>query len=103
MSGILGSTLDLSGYKLTFDDEFNAFSWNPNGTAGTGTWQTTFYFGGRSLPSNGELETYSDASTGTNPFSTNAGGITGGSVLDISAKPSAGGGYTSGLITTGPS
>jgi serralysin len=98
-----GSTLDLSGYKLTFDDEFNTFSWNPTATAGNGTWQTNFYFGGRSLPSNGELEIYSDSSTGTNPFSITSGGLNNGSVLDIQAAPAAGGGYTSGLITTEPS
>jgi beta-glucanase (GH16 family) len=92
----MSSALSLAGYKLTFDDEFNAFSW-----AGTGgTWQTNFYFGGRSLPSNGELEFYSDASVGVNPFAIQNG------ALDITASPStnvaASGGlpYTSGLITT---
>jgi beta-glucanase (GH16 family) len=100
----MGSTLDLTGYKLTFDDEFNSFNWNSNGQPGNGTWQTNFYFGGRSLPSNGEQETYSDPSTGTNPFSiTPSGDIAGHSQLDIQANPAAGGGYTSGLITTEPS
>jgi beta-glucanase (GH16 family) len=88
--------LDLTGYKLTFDDEFNSFSWAGAG----GTWQTTFYFGGRTLSSNGELEYYSDPSVGVNPFSVQNG------ALEITAAPStnlaATGGlpYTSGLITT---
>ncbi len=99
----MSGTLDLSGYKLTFDDEFNSFNWNSSGTPGNGTWQTNFYFGGRSLPSNGEQETYSDASTGTNPFSIVPTGTAGSTALDIQAKPAASGGYTSGLITTEPS
>jgi beta-glucanase (GH16 family) len=81
-----------SGYKLTFDDEFNAFSWRGDG----GTWKTSFYFGGRNLPSNGELEYYSDRSVGVDPFSIVNG------ALRIEAKPGNQGGlpYTSGLITT---
>jgi beta-glucanase (GH16 family) len=92
----MATGVDLTGYKLTFDDEFNGFSWAGNG----GTWKTLFYFGGRSLPSNGELEYYSDPSVGVNPFSIQNG------ALDIVAAPSANtaatGGlpYTSGLITT---
>src|SRR6266481_1150383 len=100
----MSGTLDLSGYKLTFDDEFNSFNWNSSGTQGKGTWQTNFYFGGRSLSSNGELQTYSDATTGTNPFSISASGdMPGHSELDIQAKPDGKGGFTSGLITTEPS
>ncbi len=96
----MSATLDLSGYKLTFDDEFNQFN---RYDGNTGRWKTWYYFGGRSLPSNGELEYYSDASVGVNPFSIHNG------VLDITAAPSADpwqtGGlpYTSGLITTEPS
>ena len=94
----MGATLDLTGYKLTFDDEFNQFN---RYDGSSGTWQTWYYFGGRSLPSNGELEYYSDPSVGVNPFSIRNG------ALDITAAPSTGnsGGlpYTSGLITTEPS
>jgi beta-glucanase (GH16 family) len=94
----------LTGYKLTFDDEFNSFNWNSTGQPGDGTWQTNFYFGGHSLPSNGEQETYSDPSTGTNPFSiTPSGDMPGHSQLDIQAQPDGNGGCTSGLITTEPS
>jgi beta-glucanase (GH16 family) len=94
------TSVNLTGYTLTFDDEFNSFSWNSTQTPGNGTWDTTYNWG-RSIPSNGELETYSDASTGTNPFSiVPSGDIPGHSALDIQAAPSASGGYTSGLITT---
>ena len=39
--------LDLSGYKLTFDDEFDALSAGPPGTPGA-TWETTPSYGDRS-------------------------------------------------------
>ena len=87
-----GTALNLSGYKLTFDDEFNSFSASPDGS--TGTFQTTFYFGGRSLPSNGEQEYYSDSSVGTDPFSLQNG------ALDITATPGGPAKDISGLITT---
>src|SRR5690348_17029858 len=90
----MANTLDLSAFKLTYDDEFNSFDSSPDGSHG---YQTTFYFGGRSLPSNGEQEFYSDSSVGVNPFSVKDGALT------ISASP--GGNpdnmpYNSGLITT---
>jgi beta-glucanase (GH16 family) len=85
---------DLSSFHLSFDDEFNTFTSTPDGSAG---WQTTFYFGGRSLPSNGEQEYYSDSTVGANPFSLANGALT------ITAAPGSnpeGLAYTSGLITT---
>jgi beta-glucanase (GH16 family) len=88
----MAGTLNLSGYKLTYDDEFNTFSSSPDGS--TGHYKTSFYFGGRSLPSNGEHEFYSDSSVGTNPFSLHNG------ALDITAAPGGPAAYTSGLITT---
>ena len=93
--------MDLSGYKLTFDHEFNTFSASPQG--GPGQFKTTFYHGdhgGRTLSGNGEWEQYSDASVGIDPFKLENG------ALDITAAPSAdpsqtqGLPYTSGLITT---
>ena len=51
--------LDLSGYKLTFEDEFNSFS-RYTGAAGSGTWKTWFYFGDRTLNGNGERQYYMD-------------------------------------------
>src|SRR5579872_6790192 len=87
----MGTQLNLSGFKLTYDDEFNNFTSSPDGSQG---YQTTFYFGGRSLPSNGEHEFYSDSSVGVNPFSLQNG------ALDINAQPGGPAAYTSGLITT---
>src|SRR4051812_33808662 len=86
--------LDLTGFRLTYDDEFNSFQSSPNGSSG---YQTTFYFGGRSLPSNGEQEYYSDSTVGVNPFALSNGQLT------ITAAPGSnpdGLWYNSGLITT---
>src|SRR5690242_3568002 len=88
----MAGSLNLTGFKLTFDDEFNSFSSSPDGS--TGKYQTTFYFGGRSLPSNGEHEFYSDSSVGVNPFSLQNG------ALNITATPGGPAADTSGLITT---
>lgn len=88
------STFDSSTFHLSFDDEFNSFTSSPNGSTG---WQTTYYFGGRSLPSNGEQEYYSDSTVGVNPFSVQNGELT------ITAAPGSnpeGLAYNSGLITT---
>jgi len=73
------------GATLIFSDDFDTFSWYPNG----GTWQTWYYFGAqhdpnaRTLAGNGELEYYSDSSVGVNPFSVK------NSILYIEAKPGA--------------
>ena len=98
----IGDTLNLTGYKLTFDDEFNSFSSNGPAnyliTGGTGTWDTTGSYGERHL--NDEQEFYSDPTVGVNPDSVSGG------VLRIHAAPSAdpsqtwGLPYTSGIITT---
>lgn len=102
------SALDLTGYKLTFRDEFNAFSWNSNSDTSfkdldaNGVWNTRFWWGSgeRNLPGNGEVQWYSDSTVGTNPFSLVDG------ALRITATPSADPAktgnlpYVSGLITT---
>ena len=95
-------SLNLNGYKLTFDDEFNSFSSNGPSNyqiqGGTGTWDTTYSYGERKL--NDEVQMYSDSTVGVNPFSVSGG------VLDIHAAPSVdpsktmGQNYTSGAITT---
>jgi beta-glucanase (GH16 family) len=90
----MGIPLDLSGYTLTYDDEFNAFQWSADGSVG---YKTTFYFGGRELYSNGDLQYYSDASVGVDPFSLSDG------ALHITASPGANPDnqpYNSGMITT---
>lgn len=73
-----GSTLDLTGYHMTFDDEFNSFSSSPTGSSTQ--WATTA-FGLRTLSANAEQEYYSDPSVGVNPFSDQNG------VLTITASP----------------
>jgi beta-glucanase (GH16 family) len=86
--------VDLSGYKLTYDDEFNSFAWSPDGSSG---YKTTLYFGGRFLGANGDLQYYSDSTVGVDPFSLSNG------ALHITAAPGtnpAGQPYNSGLITT---
>jgi len=95
-------TLNLAGYKLTFDDEFNSFSSNgpsnPTVTSHTGTWDTTYAYGERKL--NDEVQLYSDPTVGVDPFAVSDG------VLTITAAPSTnlsaswGQPYTSGAITT---
>ncbi len=87
-------TIDLSQFKLTFNDEFNTFVSSPNGSGGG--WATTLW-GLRTLAANNETEYYSDSSVGADPFSDQNG------ILTISASPgshSGGLSYTSGAITT---
>src|SRR3954463_5947479 len=86
--------INLSGFKLTYDDEFNSFKSSPDGSSG---YQTTFYFGGRELYSNNDLQYYSDSTVGVNPFSLANG------ALQITASPGSNPDhqlYNSGLITT---
>ncbi|MGE5540656.1 MAG: family 16 glycosylhydrolase [Gemmatimonas sp.] len=86
--------LDLSTFHLTFNDDFNSFNANPDGN---GAWKTQFYFGGRSLPSNGEQQYYSDATVGADPFRVEDGHL----VITASPGDNAGGNwYNSGLVTT---
>lgn len=110
--------LDLAGYKLTFEDEFDSFS-RYTGAADSGTWKTWFYFGDRTLNGNGERQYYMDADykgssskpLGVDPFSIRPDPKEAGDgVLVIEAKPTDpsvkphiwGYDYTSGLITTEP-
>lgn len=110
--------LDLTGYKLTFEDEFDSFS-RYTGAADSGTWKTWFYFGDRTLNGNGERQYYMDADykgssskpLGVDPFSIRPDPKEADDgVLVIEAKPTDpsvkphiwGYDYTSGLITTEP-
>jgi len=96
------STIDLSQDHLVFDDEFTSLSLNTAANP-TGTWNTTYAWGGRTLTSNGEQEYYSDPSVGVNPFSIGAnGGLTITANPASAATQAADGGlpYTSGLLTT---
>jgi beta-glucanase (GH16 family) len=86
-------TLDLTGYKQTFNDDFNSFSSTPQSDGG---WQSTIY-GARTLSNNGEQQFYSDSTVGVNPFSAHDGTLT------ITASPGSnpdGLAYNSGVIST---
>lgn len=91
----MGQQIDLTGYKLTFADEFDGFSWNGGGNSGT--WNTTFSYGERKL--NDELEVYSDRTIGVDPFSVRDGAlvITAAPSTDLARTLQP---YTSGVITT---
>jgi beta-glucanase (GH16 family) len=65
--------VDLSNYHLTFDDEFNSFSASPNGS-GT-TWETKYWWGGRSLGSNDFYLDPSVGGLGETPYSTVNGAL----------------------------
>ncbi|HWH23032.1 MAG TPA: family 16 glycosylhydrolase [Allosphingosinicella sp.] len=54
---MVATYLNLSGYRLTFADEFGGTSLD------TGTWLTHYWWGGRFLASNGELQYFADHST----------------------------------------
>jgi beta-glucanase (GH16 family) len=90
------AALDLSGYTLSFDDEFNTFSWNGGGNKGT--WSTTYSYGERKL--NDEQELYSDPTIGANPFSTQDGALVISATQSTDLTASEGQPYTSGVITT---
>ena len=95
---------DTSRFRLVFDKKFHGL--DLRGPAKPdGRWDTRFSFGGRSLPTNGELQLYVDRGyrgLGLNPFSLKDGKLT------ITARRAAPevkgkiGGYdfTSGLLTT---
>jgi len=71
-----GSKLDLSGYRLTFDEEFNTFSAAPPGTPAT--WETAYFHGARKGP--GYLLDPSVGGVGETPYSLKDG------VLNIQTK-----------------
>ncbi len=90
--------------RLIFADDFDRLSLRLPGSP-DGRWDTRFSFGGRTLPTNGELQLYVDKSylgLGLDPFTVAKG------VLTITARPVdgrlkarlGGHGFTSGLLTT---
>jgi beta-glucanase (GH16 family) len=109
--------LDRTNLKLTFVDDFNEFSWDPEDNSGmTGTWRTNYGYvkpsdmDSRTLVSNKELEIYTDPlfrGTAEKPLNLNPFRIDHG-VLEIVAQPLPdslqayvwGRKYSSGLITT---
>ncbi len=97
-------TTPIVATRMTFNDEFNAFSASPDGSSGT--WMTAYPYEGeasRTLPDNNELEYYSDPTVGEDPFTLGKG------ILSINATPAALSSnpyelpYNSGLITTAKS
>jgi Glycosyl hydrolases family 16 len=88
-AGDFALPMNLAGFQLTFDDEFDTFNASPDGL--TTTWRTT----GSTFSH--ELEHYSSTVGAGGPFSLANG------ILDIAATPvssAAGLPYTSGEITT---
>ncbi|MEE1610109.1 family 16 glycosylhydrolase [Microvirga sp. CF3016] len=91
--------LDLDGYSLTFSDEFNGSYLD------TTTWNTKYWWGGRTLASNGELQYFADRSTPViqqnphlDPFRIAADPREAGDgILTITARPSPDTGLTDGL------
>ena len=64
----------------TFASDFTDFRSSADGSIG---WQTTLPHHLRSLATNGELQYYTDASVGADPFSVQNG------ILSITARPAA--------------
>lgn len=92
----------VGGHALhpTFGDEFDGFAGSPTGRtpSGQATWQTTYFWGARTMATNNEAQHYSDSTTAVDPFAGRD------EVLHITAAPGAslpdGLTHTSGMITT---
>ncbi|WP_262300335.1 family 16 glycosylhydrolase [Microvirga sesbaniae] len=92
-------SLNLDGYSLTFSDEFTGSSLN------TSIWSTQYWWGGRTLASNGEMQYFADRSTpviqrnpALDPFAIVADPREAGDgILTITARPSPDTGLTDGL------
>ncbi|MCB5176355.1 family 16 glycosylhydrolase [Microvirga lenta] len=101
-------SLNLDGYSLTFSDEFTGSYLD------TSVWGTKYWWGGRSLASNGEMQYFADRSTpvvqqnphldpfaiAADPFETGDGILT--ITANVSPDPALTDGlpYVSGLINT---
>jgi hypothetical protein len=68
----VGGKLDLSGYHLTFDEEFNSFSAAPPGIPAK--WETAYFYGARKGP--GYLLDLSVGGLGQTPYSLKDGILT---------------------------
>ena len=91
--------VDLDGYVLSFSDEF------AGSTLDTSIWGTKYWWGGRTLASNGEMQYFADRSTAViqhnphlDPFSIAADpSEAGDGILTITARPSPDSSLTDGL------
>jgi beta-glucanase (GH16 family) len=91
--------LNLDGYSLTFSEEFTGSSLD------TSRWLTKYWWGGRTLSSNGEMQYFADKSTavvqqypGVDPFRFSPDpNQPGDGILTIAANPSPNTGLTDGL------
>jgi beta-glucanase (GH16 family) len=92
-------SLNLENYSLTFSDEFTGSYLN------TSLWNTKYWWGGRTLASNGEMQYFADRSTPIvqqhpelDPFHIVADPYQAGDgILSITANPSPNTGLTDGL------
>ncbi|MBQ0823488.1 family 16 glycosylhydrolase [Microvirga sp. HBU67558] len=92
-------SVNLDGYSLTFSDEF------AGSYLDTSIWGTQYWWGGRTIASNGEMQYFADRSTpvirqnpALDPFSIVADPIEAGDgILTITARPSPDPGLTDGL------
>lgn len=95
-------SLDLSKYKITFNDDFNSLNLQTDG----GAWRTSFYADGtlRTLSSNGEKQIYMDSAykgLGVDPFSVKDGILTIHAEKSSDAvKAATGFDYTSGMLSS---
>ena len=97
-------TLDRRGMRLVFEEAFNRLDLRTP-THPDGRWDTKYHFGGRTLPTNGELELYVDPDfldLGLNPFSAGPGplSITADRSPDGLLGRLGGHPYISGLLTS---
>jgi beta-glucanase (GH16 family) len=108
--GGLGTILNLSGYHLTYDDEFNAMP-TMSPVAGQAQYDTTLAgfpypnVQGMRILANGDQQYYTDRTTGGDPFSIVNGALVISATYVGAGNTPAGGGatgpsYTSGQITT---
>ena len=94
-------SLDLSEYKLTFDESFNALSLQIDG----GTWRTSYDVNGTQRSGwNGEKQIYMDdgyLGLGVNPFDIENGILTiHAEKADTAVKAATGYDYTSGMLSS---
>jgi beta-glucanase (GH16 family) len=106
--GGVGSALNLAGYHLSYDDEFNAMP-TMSPVAGQAQYDTTLdgfpNYQGMRILANGDQQYYTDSTIGSSPFSiVNGALVISATYVGAGNTPGRGGAtgpsYTSGQITT---